>query len=91
MSIEKKTSGVVFRSNQRVKSRDGRQIYLYTSGKCELYEGDRCTATLEYQVVGNEIRLILEGKVLYKASFQYKSNRRDISSLTLSGTTYYAF
>lgn len=82
--------GVRFRVNQRLKSVDGREIYLYTSGKVELYDNDRMIDECEYVINGNEIKLIKYGRVLYKASFHYKSDRKTLQALQLAGTTYYS-
>ena len=44
------SQNVVFRSTQRLKANDGRQIYLYSSGKCELWDGDRVVVTATYRL-----------------------------------------
>lgn len=82
------SQGVHFRVNQRLSSRDGRELYLYTSGRAELYENDRMVDECEYEVYGNEIRLIKYGRVAYKASFKYQSDRKTISWLKLQGTEF---
>lgn len=82
-------SDVVFRHNQRLKSRDGREIYLYSSGKCEMYYYDRLEVSCEYSVIGNEIRLIDNGRVIYKGSFTYGPDRQTLSSLSIAGTIYF--
>lgn len=87
------SNGVKFRSTQRLRSRDGYSIYLYTSGKCQMYAGDRLVAETTYDVYPNgEVRLYDEnGRTLYKGSYRMKSDGQNLSSLTIQGTTYYAF
>ena len=83
---------VVFRSTQRLRSNDGRSIYLYPSRKCELYDGDRLEVACTYTIYGNEVRLLDEnGNTVYKATFTYTSDRRNINRLTMAGTTYFKF
>ena len=48
------SQNVVFRSTQRLKANDGRQIYLYSSGKCELWDGDRLVVTATYRLQNGE-------------------------------------
>lgn len=83
------SQGVHFRVNQRLVSNDGRELYLYTSGRAELYENDRLVDECEYEVYGNEIRLIKWGSVAYKASFAYQSDGKTISWLRLQGTEFF--
>ena len=84
------SQNVVFRSTQRLKANDGRQIYLYISGKCELWDGDRLVVTATYRLQNGEVRLLDEnGNTIYKGSYRLARDRRNISSLTLAGTTYY--
>ena len=74
----------------RFKANDGRQIYLYSSGKCELWDGDRLVVTATYRLQNGEVRLLDEnGNTIYKGSYRLARDRRNISSLTLAGTTYY--
>lgn len=83
---------VVFRRNQRLRSNDGRSIYLYTNRTCELFDGDRLICTCTYRLQDGEVRLLDgNGNTVYKGSYQLKSDRQNLSSLTLSGTRYYAF
>ena len=85
-------SGVVFRSTQHLRSSDGRKIYLHPSGKCELFDGDRLEVECQYTIMGREVRLLDEnGRTVYSGAFTYASDGRNISRLTLSGTTYYRF
>ena len=89
------SGGIIFSSNankptQRLKANDGRQIYLYSSGKCELWDGDRLVVTATYRLQNGEVRLLDEnGNTIYKGSYRLARDRRNISSLTLAGTTYY--
>ncbi|OUN70003.1 hypothetical protein B5G10_10955 [Barnesiella sp. An55] len=81
---------VVFRSTQRLKARDGRQIYLFSNGKCELWDGDRLIVTTTYTLQDGEVRLLDEqGNAVYKGSYQLAKDGQHISTLTLSGTIYY--
>ena len=89
-NANKPIQNVVFRSTQRLKANDGRQIYLYSSGKCELWDGDRLVVTATYRLQNGEVRLLDEnGNTIYKGSYRLARDRRNISSLTLAGTTYY--
>lgn len=86
------SNDVVFRSTQRLKSRDGRSIYLYRSGTCELFDGDRLIASCTYRLQNGEVRLLDErGNTVYKGTYRMKSDRLNLQSLTLAGTTYVAF
>ncbi len=82
------TGKVVFRQTQKLRSQDGREIYLFTNGKCELWNGDRKMTTCNYAILHNEIR-IYGGGVEYKGTIVLSSNKLTIASLTLQGTTYY--
>ena len=83
---------VVFRSTQRLRSSDGRSIYLYPNRKCELFDGDRLEVVCTYTIYGNEVRLLDEyGNTVYKGTFTYTSDRRNIGRLTMAGTTYTKF
>lgn len=87
------SNGVKFRTTQRLRAKDGGMIYFYASGKYQLWDGDRLVAEATYDVYpNNEIRLYARnGETLYKATYRTKSDGRNISYLTLQGTTYYAF
>ena len=90
-SVVESDSEVVFRSNQRLRSRDGRSIYLYTSGRCELFDGDRLWCECTYTVQSGEVRLLDEnGRTIYKGSYSTDSYG-NLRNLTIAGTTYYAF
>lgn len=59
-------------------------------GKCELWDGDRLVVTATYRLQNGEVRLLDEnGNTIYKGSYRLARDRRNISSLTLAGTTYY--
>lgn len=84
--------GVVFRSTQKLRSSDGRSIYLYSSGRCELFDGDRLVAECTYTLQNGEVRLLDEnGRTVYKGTYRMKSDGRNLSSITLAGTTYIWF
>lgn len=89
-STENIQQSVVFRTTQHLVSRDGREIYLYPSRKCELFDGDRLIATCTYRLQDGEVRLLDEnGDTVYKGTYRLSNDRRNLSSLTLAGTTYY--
>lgn len=83
------SAGIVFRTTQRLRSNDGGEIYLYASGKCELFDNDRLVATCTYTIDGSEIRLLDGNVTLYKGTFRYSPDRRNVASLSLRGITYY--
>lgn len=90
--VESAAQGVVFRSTQRLRSSDGRSIYLYSSGRCELFDGDRLMANCRYNVQNGEVRLLDEnGNTVYKGSYTMKSDRINLSTITIRGTVYRAF
>lgn len=81
---------VVFRSTQKLRSKDGREIYFYSSGKCEGYDGDRLMFSTKYFIQGNEVRLLDEnGNTLYKGTIRWSVQGQSIYSLSLAGTVYY--
>lgn len=81
---------VVFRTTQRLKSRDGRQIYLRPNRVCELWDGDRLEVSTTYKLMDGEVRLLDErGNTVYKGSYVLSRDRQNIASLTIAGTTYY--
>lgn len=80
----------VFRTTQRLKARDGRQIYLYSSGKCKLWDGDILVASTTYKLIDGEVMLLDEyGDIVCKGSYTLSRDRQNLASLTISGTTYY--
>ena len=85
-------SSIVFRSTQRLRSEDGGSIYFYSSGRCELFYGDRLIVTCTYTLQYGEVRLLDEnGSTVYKGSYRMKSDGRNLASVTIAGTTYRAF
>lgn len=89
--VEVSARGVVFRATQKLGSNDGREIYFYTNGKCEMYFKDRREVTCRYNVSNGEVRLLDEkGNTVYKGSYRMRSNGRDLASVTIQGTTYWA-
>lgn len=87
------TEGVVFRRTQRLRASDGREIYFYSNGTFEIYYRDNLKLKGKYTLFDNgEFRLQDEdGTTRYKGTVRYKQNRIDLSSITLSGTTFLAF
>lgn len=82
---------VRFRSTQKLSSRDGREIYFYSSGKCEGYNNDKLEFCCKYTIIEKEIRLLDEdGKTVYKGTCTFKSDRQNLLNITIAGTTYYA-
>lgn len=83
---------VVFRSMQRLRSNDGRRIILYTNRTCELFDGDRLIVECTYRVQNGEVRLLDEnGRTVYAGTYRMKSDGRNLASLRLNGTTFYAY
>lgn len=92
LEIAVAAQNAVFRSTQKLRSRDGRELYFYSSGKCEGYSGDRCEFTTTYRIQDNEVRLLDDrGNTLYKGSIVWKVKGQSLHSVTLAGTTYIAF
>lgn len=82
-------ASIVFRQTQRLRSSDGREIYLYCNGRCELFDDGRLVVECTYKLSDGEIRLLDEnGNTVYKGSYRLKSDRQNISNLTLAGTVY---
>lgn len=84
-------SNIVFRGTQKLRARDGAEIYFYQSGKCEMYQNDRLVVSCTYDVDGNEVKLLDEnGNTVYKGRVTYsKQDRTKVASVTIAGTTYY--
>lgn len=82
--------GAVFRSNQYLKSSDGREIQLLTSGVCKMYEDDRLVATCTYSYNPQEkyVHIYVDGEELYKARVWMKKDGMNISHILLAGTYY---
>lgn len=86
------TQNVRFRSTQKLRSNDGREIYFYSSGKCEGYDGDRLMFSTTYSIYdNNEIRLLDEyGNTVYKGSITWRVKGQTLANVTIAGTTYFA-
>lgn len=90
--IETQQRSVVFRTTQRLRSRDGRSIYFYTNRSCQMFDGDRCVAECTYTIQNGEVRLLnSNGRTLYKGTYRMSKDGRNLASLSLAGTTFYAF
>lgn len=90
-SIELSDQSVVFRSTQKLSSNDGRELYFYTNGMCDGYYGDRREFSCKYRLQDGEVRLLDEdGNTVYKGSYRMKSDRRNLSTVTIAGTVYWA-
>ena len=76
-----------FSSTQKLSSSDGREIYLYPSGKCELYDGDRLEVSCSYALGNGEIKLMANGQVIYKGTVSLDQNG-NVRNLTIAGTIY---
>lgn len=84
------TNYVVFRTTQRLRASDGREIYLYSNRTCELFDGDRLVVTCTYRLQDGEVRLLDEnGRTVYKGRYRMSSDGMNLANLTLGGTTYY--
>lgn len=82
---------VRFRSTQKLRARDGREIYFYSSGKCEGYDGDRLQFSTTYTIIDNEVRLLDErGNTVYKGTLSWRVKGQSLYSVTIAGTTYFA-
>lgn len=80
---------VVFRSTQKLVASDGRKIYLYRNGTCEMRNGDRVEVTCRYRLQDGEVRFLDEnGNTIYAGSYVLRRDRMNISTLTLAGTRY---
>ena len=83
---------VRFRSTQKLRSRDGREIYFYSNGRCEGYDGDRLQFSTTYSIYDDEVRLLDErGNTVYKGSITWRTRGQSLHSVTIAGTTYVAF
>lgn len=81
---------VVFRSLQKMRSNDGREIYFYSNRKCEMYNGDCLVVTTTYRLIDGEVFLLDEnGNTVYKGSYRMSSDGYNLRSVTIAGTTYY--
>ena len=81
---------VVFRTTQKLRSNDGREIYLYPNRTCELFYGGRLEVRCTYRLQDGEVRLLDEnGETVYKGSYRMTSDGINLSSLTLGGTSYF--
>lgn len=82
---------VRFRSTQKLRARDGREIYFYSSGKCEGYDGDRLQFSTTYTIIDNEVRLLDErGNTVYKGTVSWRVKGQSLYNVTIAGTTYFA-
>ena len=86
------SQSVVFRSTQKLRSRDGYEIYFYSNRKCDGYnDSGRLMFSTTYRVANGEVFLLDEnGRTVYKGRYRMKSDGRNLSSVTIAGTTYYA-
>lgn len=85
------SQNVIFRSTQKLRSRDGREIYFYSSGKCEGYDGDRLQFSTTYKISDNEVRLLDErGNTVYKGTISWRVKGQSLYNVTIAGTTYFA-
>lgn len=94
-SVNLETStNVVFRSNQYLYERGGdRKIYLYSSGKCQMYINDYLDVECKYDYHSptQELHLLDEnGTTVVTGRIYFKRDGRNVQRLELRGTTYYA-
>ena len=77
---------VRFRSTQKLRARDGREIYFYSSGKCEGYDGDRLQFSTTYTIIDNEVRLLDErGNTVYKGTLSWREKGQSLYNVTIAG------
>lgn len=86
---------VVFRKNQYLYERgnEGNKIYLYSSGKCQMYEDDylKVETTYDYYPETKEVHILLEnGRTFVTGRVTLKADRQNISYIDLRGTRYYS-
>lgn len=82
---------VRFRTTQKLRSKDGRELYFYSSGRCEGYDGDRLQFSTTYTIIDNEVRLLdEEGNTVYKGTLCWRVKGQSIYNVTIAGTTYFA-
>ena len=95
-SVNLETStNAVFRSNQYLyeSGRGDGKIYLYSSGKCEMYRNDylEVECKYDYRSSTQELHLLDEnGRTVVTGRIYFKRDGRNIQRLELRGTTYYA-
>lgn len=90
VKVSDSQSGIVFRTTQKLKSRDGGEIYFYSSGKCEMYQNDRLVVSCTYTIDDNEVKLLDEkGNTVYKGRISWNNTKSYALSVTIAGTTYY--
>lgn len=95
-SVNLETStNAVFRSNQYLyeSGRGGGKIYLYSSGKCEMYRNDylEVECKYDYRSSTQELHLLDEnGRTVVTGRIYFKRDGRNVQRLELRGTTYYA-
>lgn len=91
ISMASSGQSVVFRTTQKLRSNDGREIYFYSSRKCEGYYKDRLEFSCEYRIQDDEVRLLDEdGNTVYKGSCTWRVKGQSLSSVSIAGTRYYA-
>lgn len=91
-SIAETQQSVVFRRTQRLRSNNGRSIYFYTNRKCEMYDGNRLVAEYTYTIQNGEVHLRdSDGITIHKGRYVMNRDRINLHSLSIAGTTYYAY
>lgn len=90
ISVTDSHSSIVFRSTQKLRARDGGEIYFYSNGKCEMYQNDRLVVSCTYTIGDNEVKLLDEyGNTVYKGRISWDKTKTKAMSVTIAGTTYY--
>lgn len=85
------TQNVVFRTTQKLRSNDGRELYFYTNGTCDGFDGDHREFSCKYTLSAGDVRLLDEkGNTVYKGTYRMKSDGQNLSNVTIAGTTYWA-
>ena len=86
-------SGIVFRSNQHVRTNDRKyELYFYTNGSCKFVDRNenisyRGTYTVEDRT---NINMKWEDGTSAYGSISYKRDGQNVARITFSGRTYYS-
>lgn len=81
---------VVFRTTQKLRASNGRELYLYTSGRAEWYGSNgKLLGEYTYTLIDGEIFLYRDGEREGKGSYTMKRDRLNLASVKLNGVIYY--
>lgn len=87
-------SGTVFRGTQRLRcSENGWEIYMYSSGKFEMYNEDGrfvAVGTYSYNSSASEVYVYeTDGSLAYKCYVSVNPKTQQVNYLVLAGKKYY--